>query len=129
MPRGDRTASMGGMTGRAAGYCAGFGMAGYEGPAAEHRFGRRYFRDCRAVDCGFGGRRGWRNWLFATDLPRWMRFGRYATSNETRIPFQKPDPEIEKQALKNRVQILQAELASIEKRLTELDAETEEKKA
>jgi hypothetical protein len=34
MPRGDRTgpAGMGPMTGRAAGYCAGYGMPGYRNP-------------------------------------------------------------------------------------------------
>ena len=60
MPRGDGTGpmGMGPMTGRAAGYCAGFGVPGYmnAGPGFGYRralgrgFGSGY---------GFGGGRGW----------------------------------------------------------------------
>jgi len=59
---------------------------------------------------GFGGGgRGWRNMFYASGLNRWMR-------------FQKPDPNIEKQTLKDHAEALQSELDMIKKRLNEIDA-------
>ena len=63
MPGGDRTGpmGMGPMTGRGAGYCAGYGAPGFVS-------GGRGF--------GGGGRgrgRGWRNWFYATGVPGWQR--------------------------------------------------------
>jgi hypothetical protein len=101
----------GAMTGRAAGYCAGFGVPGYANFDPGLGFGRgRGFRG----RC-FGGY-GLRHWFYATGLPGWMRFGGYAA------PYQKPDPELEKQALKNQAEALQSELDLIKKRLDELEA-------
>jgi hypothetical protein len=51
----------------------------------------------------------------ATGLPGWMRFGNLAG------PLQKPDPESEKQVLKNQADALQSQLASIKRRLDEID--------
>lgn len=54
------------MTGRGAGFCAGYTMPGYMNPVAGWGFGGR----------GSGGRgRGWRNQLYATGLPGWARAG------------------------------------------------------
>ena len=114
MPRGDGTGpmGMGAMTGRAAGFCAGFGMPGNANPAPGRGFGMGSGRGR-----GFrGGGRGWRNMFNATGLPGWMRFGGYAT------PFQKPDPEMEKRALKNQADALQSELDVIKKRLGEIES-------
>jgi len=60
MPGGDRTGPMGlgPMTGRAAGYCAGFGVPGYVTPF----HGRGFWGWGR----GRGGGRGRRRWLYAT---------------------------------------------------------------
>jgi hypothetical protein len=60
MPRGDGTgpAGMGPMTGRAAGYCAGYPVPGYMNPVGGRGFGGR----------GRGGGRGRRNWYYATGL-------------------------------------------------------------
>jgi len=116
MPRGDKTGplGMGAMSGRAAGYCAGFGMPGYANPALGRGFGMGFGRGR-----GFGGRggggRGWRHMFYATGLPGWMRFGGYAA------PVQKPDPEMEKQELKNQAEALQSELDFIKKRLGEIE--------
>ena len=65
MPGGDRTGpmGMGPMTGRGAGYCA-----GYPTPGFINRWAGRGF--------GGGGRgrgRGWRNWFYATGVPGWQR--------------------------------------------------------
>jgi len=117
MPRGDGTGpmGMGAMTGRAAGLCAGSGMPGYANPAPGQNFGMGFGRGR-----GFGGRgsggRGWRHMFYATGLPGWMRFGRYAAP--------KPDPEMEKQALKNQAEVLQSELDFIKKRLGEIESGT-----
>jgi hypothetical protein len=68
MPRGDRTGPMGfgPMTGRGAGFCAGYNMPGYLNPMAGRAFGGR--------GAGGGGR-GWRNQFYATGLPGWARAG------------------------------------------------------
>ena len=69
MPRGDRTGptGMGPMTGRAAGYCAGYPVPGYMNPGPRLGLGMRWGRG--------GGGRGWRNMYYATGLPGWARFG------------------------------------------------------
>ncbi|NSW90105.1 MAG: DUF5320 domain-containing protein [Firmicutes bacterium] len=64
MPRGDGTGpmGMGPMTGRAAGFCAGFSVPGYMNPFP--RYG-----------IGFGRGRGFRRMAYLTGLPGWIRFG------------------------------------------------------
>lgn len=121
MPGGDRTGpmGMGGMTGRAAGYCAGFGTPGYASPAFGRGFGMGGSRGRSFQGRGSGGGgRGWRNMFFATGLPRWARFGGRVAPFFYQAPYQNPDPEVEKQALKNQAQILKEELDFIEKRLS-----------
>jgi len=67
---------------------------------------------------GFGGGgRGWRNMFFATGLPGWARFSGYAGPNP------KANSEMEKQALKQQADALQAELDIIRKRLGEIKSE------
>ncbi len=65
MPRGDGTGPMsqGPMTGRNAGFCAGFPVPGYmhPGPGGGRSFGRK-------------GGHGYRHMYYATGLPGWMRF-------------------------------------------------------
>jgi len=62
MPRGDGTGplGLGPMTGRAAGYCAGYPVPGFANPIG----GRQFFRR---------GGRGYRNWFYATGLTGWQR--------------------------------------------------------
>jgi len=121
MPRGDRTGpmGMGAMSGRAAGYCAGFGMPGYANPVPGRGFGMGFGRGRGAWGRGFGGGgRGWRHMFYATGLPGWARFGGYAA------PYVKPDPEMEKQVLKNQAEAMQEELEEIKKRLSEIETDT-----
>jgi len=106
------------MTGRGAGYCAGFGMPGYANPVPGRGFGMGFARGLARAGRGFGGGRGWRHRFYATGLPGWMRFGAYAG------PYLKPDPEAEKQVLKNEADALQLELNSIKKRLEEIESKT-----
>lgn len=65
MPRGDRTgpAGMGPMTGRAAGYCAGYSVPGYMNTVPGGGF----------WGWGRGGGRGRRNRFYATGLTGWQR--------------------------------------------------------
>jgi hypothetical protein len=116
---------MGAMTGRAAGYCVGFGGPGYANPVPGRGFGMGFGRGrgpcAREFD---GGGRGWRNMFYATGLPGWMRFRGNAAPYGYPAPYREPDPEMEKQALKNRAEAMQSELDSIKKRLDEIETAT-----
>jgi len=123
MPRGDGTGpmGMGSMTGRGAGWCAGFGMPGYANPIPGRGFGMGFGRG-RGFFGGRGGGRGWRNMYYATGLPGWMRFGGYdAPYGGYQPQYMEPDPEAEKQALRNQAKGLQSELDFIKKRLDEIE--------
>ena len=75
MPAGDRTGpmGMGPMTGRAAGFCAGYDAPGYANAIPGRGF---WGRGWRGGGRGWGGGgRGWRHMYYATGLPGWMRFG------------------------------------------------------
>jgi len=121
MPGGDGTgpAGMGPMTGRAAGYCAGYAAPGYMNPAGGRGFG--------AYGRGRGGGRGRRNWFGATGMPGWQRaaVGMPAYG----VPFGQapvgpaPTPQQELDALKNQAQYFQDAMADIQQRIEQLEAE------
>ncbi|MDD4061931.1 MAG: DUF5320 domain-containing protein, partial [Kiritimatiellae bacterium] len=78
MPGGDGTgpAGMGPMTGRAAGYCAGYGVPGYANPIGGRGYGA--FGGGRGFGSGGGrGGRGRRNMFYATSLTGWQRAAGY----------------------------------------------------
>ncbi|NLT41727.1 MAG: DUF5320 domain-containing protein [Anaerolineae bacterium] len=114
MPRGDRTgpAGMGPMTGRGAGYCAGYSTPGYANPVGGRGFGM-----------GFGGRGGggWgrRNWYYATGVPGWARFGSQPAWGA--VPPVAPSREQEVQALRSQQETLGSMLEDIQARLRELE--------
>ena len=110
MPRGDGTGptGMGQMTGRAAGYCAGFGAPGFTNSVTARGFG--------------GGGRGWRHWFYATGQPGWARFSGRVAPYAHAAPCPRPEPDIEKQALKNQAEALQSELDFTKKRLSDIEA-------
>jgi len=124
MPAGDRSGpmGMGPRTGRGAGYCSGSGMPGYANLGPRRGYGMGFRGGRGGWDRGFGGGgfrgggRGWRNQFYATGLPGWMRYGGYAG------PYQRPEPELEKQALRDEAEALQSELDSIRKRLSEIES-------
>jgi len=116
MPRGDGTgpAGMGPMTGRAAGYCAGYGMPGYMNPTpgGGGGWGR-----------GRGGGWGWRNWYYATGMPGWQRAAAGMPAWGGPPPgAPAPNPEAEKQFLTQQVEALQQQLDAARKRLDDLAA-------
>ncbi|MFP3937192.1 MAG: DUF5320 domain-containing protein [Phycisphaerae bacterium] len=135
MPGGDRTgpAGMGPMSGRAAGFCAGYPAPGYANPAGGRGFwgwgrGRR------------GGGRGRRNWYHATGLPGWQRaaMGAPAWGAPPAPPapgaypppgaYPAAAPEDEAEALKAQAEQLQQALEDIRSRLDELQAEGDSEK-
>ena len=123
MPRGDGTgpSGMGPMTGRAAGYCAGYGTPGYTNPVG----GRGFWGG------GFGGRgggRGRRNWFYATGLPGWQRAAYGMPAYGAPVPFAAPVPtavsgEQELGALKAQAEYFGGALDDIRKRIEELEAQ------
>jgi hypothetical protein len=128
MPGGDRTGpvGMGPMTGRAAGYCAGYPAPGYMNPG----FGRG------GGAWGWGGRgrgRGWRHWYHATGVPGWARAAYgwpgpvMAPSVAPAVPWgaAQPSKEQEVEFLKNQANYFNEALGEIQKRLEELEASEE----
>ncbi len=114
MPGRDRTGPMGRgpMSGRAAGYCAGYDVPGYTGPGPGFGFGRGF---------GWGrsgGGRGWRHWFYATSLPGWARFGAPPACGYG--PYAPPTPEQETEDLKAQAEWLKTQLDAINQRIEEL---------
>lgn len=135
MPGGDGTGpvGMGPMTGRAAGYCAGYSVPGYMNPIP----GRGWFGFGRGFGWGLGwfgrGRgRGWRHWYWATGLPGWMRAGYgYPAFGGWAYPY---GPEMtskeEMDMLKNQAEFLKQELEDIQSRIETLEkAQAQEEKS
>jgi hypothetical protein len=129
MPGGDRTgpAGMGPMTGRAAGFCAGYPVPGYMNPVGGRGYGGR----------GRGGGWGRRNWYYATGLPGWARTGYglpawggyvnpYAYGGEPIAPAVTPQQELD--GLKGQAEYLKDSLDGIKKRIEELESQKSSKK-
>ena len=125
MPAGDGAgpAGMGPMTGRAAGYCAGYGAPGYATMAPGRGFGW-----AGGWGGGWGRGRGRRNWYYATGVPGWARFG-YAPAWGTPPPVgygsyvASPIPEQEVEFLRRQAEWLKQELDSVSQRISELEQE------
>ena len=117
MPKGDRTgpAGFGPMTGRGAGFCAGYPVPGYANPAGGRGFG--FF--------GHGGGRGRRNWFYATGLTGWQRAGRWFPASGWGIS--PPGPPMtakeEKEMLKDQVEFLRSQMEEIQERIATLEKE------
>ncbi len=112
MPGGNGTGpvGMGPMTGRAAGFCAGYSVPGFMNFAG----GRAY----RGAGFGFGGGgRGRRNQYYATGLHGWARTG-YAMPGWSRY---EADAGQEQQLLKQQADYLQQSIDQINKRIQELE--------
>ena len=129
MPGGDRTGPLGAgpMSGRGAGYCAGYPVPGYANPYA----GRGWFGR------GFGRGRGWfgrgrgrRHWYGPGWVPHTYGdpyYGAYANPAYPYTPELKPADEI--QMLREQSKVLQDELKEIQERIGTLEkAQAQEKK-
>ena len=129
MPRGDGTgpAGLGPMTGRAAGYCAGFPVPGFMNPSVwGGGYGRR----------GAGGGRGRRNWYYATGMPgraraaqgmpAWgMAPGAYPPPAFAPYGPYEPSAEEELEMLQEQSEMLSEQIEQIKKRMDELQKEKE----
>ncbi|MEW6619108.1 MAG: DUF5320 domain-containing protein [bacterium] len=119
MPAGDGTGpmGMGPMTGRAAGYCAGYQMPGYANPIPGRGFGMGFGR---GRGFGMGRGRGFRHWYYATGLPGWARFG-YPPA----YPYEPElNPEQEKRMLQDEANALKQSLQDVESRISALEEAT-----
>lgn len=110
MPGGDRTGPMGfgPMTGRAAGYCAGYAAPGYMNPVPGRGFGM-----------GFGRGRGRGRWFGAS---AGMPYGMASPAASYAYgPAATPTPEQESAALKQQADYFEGMLADLRARLAELE--------
>ena len=129
MPGGDRTGptGFGPMTGRAAGFCAGYAMPGYMNPipgGVGTGFGQ-----------GFGGRgggRGRRNSYYATGMTGWQRAASalppaytpvppYPVAPPFAVPTAQITPRQETDALKNQIQFMEESIKAAQERITQLE--------
>ena len=127
MPGGDGTGpgGMGPMTGRAAGYCAGYPVPGYMNPVGGRGFGWG------------GGGRGRRNWFYATGMPGWQRaaagwpaYGGVAPMPAGAWPAAPAGAAMSKEqelaALQGQVEYFEDALDGIKNRIEELQGQAKE---
>jgi hypothetical protein len=113
------------MTGRRAGYCAGYAVPGYAHPMPGGGFGMGWGRGRRG---GWGRGMGWRHWYHVTGLPGWVRFGYgpawgllpFAAYGSYAAPSA---PEQEVEFLREQAEWLKGELDGISQRIAELEQE------
>ena len=129
MPGGDRTGPLGAgpMSGRGAGYCAGYAIPGYANPTG----GRGRF--CRGFGRGRGGLgRGWRHRYWVG--PGWMPYAYgdpyYVNAAFPSYPYARElNPSEEMNMLKEQSRMLQSELNEIQERIGTLEkAQAQDKK-
>ena len=126
MPRGDGTgpAGMGPMTGRGAGYCAGYPAPGYMNPLPGRGLGLG-FRGGWGRGAGFGrglglGFRGGRGWGAGYG-------GAYPAYAPPNTYSQPPTPAQEADMLKGQAEYFAGMLDDIKKRISELEAAGQDK--
>ena len=126
MPFGNGTgpAGMGPMTGRGAGYCAGYGMPGYMNPYGGRGYGY-----------GFGrGGHGHRNRYYATRLTGWQRAAAgypvntpyappYVGAGYAHAPYISKEQEVD--ILKKQAEYFENALDDIRKQIDNLETQTE----
>ncbi len=102
------------MTGRRAGYCAGYPVPGYANPTPGFGMGMGY-------GGGYGGR-GWRHRFYATGVPGWATYGAPPVPPAYAAPMTR-DAELE--WLKSHVEGLQSALQQANERISELDKQAQ----
>lgn len=134
MPGGDRTgpAGLGPMTGRAAGYCAGYPVPGYMNPIAGRAWSG-FGRGGRGRGLGRGRGRGRRYGYYATGLPGWARaaYG-YPDFGGRTDPYDYCVPDLtakeEMGILKGQADVLKKQLKDIQDRIGTLQKATQSEK-
>ena len=114
MPRGDRTGPMGAgpMTGRGAGYCAGYSVPGYMNSVPSRGWGVGY-------GAGWGRGRGWGRGFGRGFGWRWAVYP-YGYPAVPYTPGVKPQQETD--ILKGQAKAMQEELSAINQRIKELES-------
>jgi hypothetical protein len=126
MPRGDGTGPMGQgpMTGRAAGFCAGYSVPGYENPV----FGGGFYNRGRGFYGRGGGGKGFRNMYYATGLYGWQRPVMRTPAFSGAYPYEgEVTPKQEADILKNEADALKSQLEDIQNRIEILEKTQAEK--
>jgi hypothetical protein len=112
---------LGAMTGRAAGYCAGYGVPGYANPVGGGGFWRR------------GGGRGRRHWYRATGQPGWNRaawglpaWGYPGWGAAPVAPPYAPSAAGQTEFLQQQADVLEQQLEDIRQRLADLESQEDQ---
>lgn len=131
MPYGDRTGpwGRGSRTGRGAGFCAGYDIPGYMndyvprmGMGRGRESGRGFGRGLgRGQGPGFGHRLWFRREVDSPYPPH------ESEPYYRHVQYAKPDPEAEKEYLKDLVKSLEEELTAVKDRLKEITSSKNEK--
>jgi hypothetical protein len=128
MPGGDRTgpAGFGPITGRGAGFCAGYNVAGFMNPDWGTGIGGRGWGR------GFGGG-GWRHrhWYYATGAPGWQRTFAGRPVYTPPFPAASSPPttrEQELDVLKNQARHFEQALDDLRNRISEIESSAENSK-
>jgi hypothetical protein len=116
------------MTGRAAGYCAGYSVPGFMNPVSGRGFG------------GWGGGWGRRNWFYAAGLPGWQPGAYWLRAFGSGVPYTALSAgpyappfgsgvtrEREIEGLKGQAEYLEDALDAVKKRIEELESKSENK--
>jgi hypothetical protein len=111
------------MTGRGAGYCAGYTVPGFSNPIYGRGFGAGW---------GRGASRGRRNRFYATGIPGWQRaamgwpfYASYPPAYDS--PFVSAiTKEQQIDALKNQAEYFKNAMDDIRRRIEELEAKTKD---
>ena len=120
MPRGDRTGpnGMGPMTGRAAGYCAGYSTPGFMNPGGGRGMGMaRGFRGGGGGGRGFGRGFGYQYPVNAGYYPNVAPAAQYPVAGE---PVYDSGQELE--MLKNQAEYMKSSLENIKQRIEDLES-------
>jgi hypothetical protein len=127
MPGGDRTGplGLGSMTGRAAGFCAGYPVPGYLNPTLGRGWfgvGRGGFPRGGGRGRAFGGGRGW-GWRVG-----YYGYPSYAPAYPYYPPaYPQPTAEEEKKFLQEELASLEEELNAVRERIGELEKQEKKK--
>jgi hypothetical protein len=124
MPWGDGTGplGLGPMTGRAAGYCAGYPVPGYMNPLPGFGWRRWLWPRKRFFGRGFWGRgRGWWRTYW---LPPYLPVAPHYISPVYSDIAPEQEKEVEKNYLEGLLKELEEEIKSIKERLKELSKES-----
>jgi len=137
MPRGDGSGpgGLGPMTGRAAGYCAGYGVPGYANPVGGGLGRGRGFGRGMGFGGGGGFGRGYRNQFYATGQPFWARSGVAPAAGAYAPPayaapayaVARPAAEDELAMLREQSELIAEQLKRINDRMDELSRAAENK--